>query len=381
MIDPIRLAQFMLLPGAAELVEAFASLPPGEVRESAVAHIQVLARASGWTAPNPFGGQVETARTVHTSPLRLAASTGLSSASLDGQIVERALRGFNVDAIAFAAGADGPYVESVLRKARREGGVVFPGDDEPAKRKAKPGKGHSKLKGRKLPAAPIPPPPYWWEDPQSPIWENPAYLPNLSHTGNGTLAGIGPHDRRSFKVMADAAARHGLTLRDYIAQRYEILRRVEAGEKPSDIAIDLRVSSYAVYGLLTKVGRNRLAQMVEERAKADEPVRVTEIELVPAAVPIRRDKIRPTPANRAASAKASLEIAAKRWGFETAEDYEAARIRARDLRLRGIAPAHVANMLGVPHGFIRATLTHWRERGVEWPPIDIRAHERDEAAA
>jgi len=35
-IDPIRLAQFMVLPGAAELVEAFAALPPGEVRDSAV---------------------------------------------------------------------------------------------------------------------------------------------------------------------------------------------------------------------------------------------------------------------------------------------------------------------------------------------------------
>ena len=35
-IDPLRLAQFMVLPGAAELIEAWASLPPGEIRDSAV---------------------------------------------------------------------------------------------------------------------------------------------------------------------------------------------------------------------------------------------------------------------------------------------------------------------------------------------------------
>ena len=45
-IDPLALAQFMILPGAAELVEAFSVLPPGDVRDSVVSHAQVLACAA-----------------------------------------------------------------------------------------------------------------------------------------------------------------------------------------------------------------------------------------------------------------------------------------------------------------------------------------------
>jgi hypothetical protein len=266
MIDPVRLAQFMLLPGASELVDAFASLPPGEVRESAVSHVQVLARASGWTPPHPFGGSYASAEVVEIAPHpRLKSVQDLRSTSLEGQIVERALKGEKPDAIAWNLNAKAAYVKSVIGKARRAG-VTFPGDDAPARTKG-PGKGRTKSgEPRKMPAAPIPPPPYWFDDPASPVWENPGLLPSLSEPARGSIAAIGPHDARSFSGMTKAAEKRGISLREYLDYKRMILRRVADGEKPVELATELGVQAFEVYGLLAKCGAGRLQQMLAREA-------------------------------------------------------------------------------------------------------------------
>jgi hypothetical protein len=364
MIDPVRLAQFMLLPGASELVEAFASLPPGEVRDSAVAHVQVLARASGWTAPHPFGERVQQARVVRSDPPRLTSAVGekLSATSLEGKIVERALRGESVDAIVWNTEASPDYVERVLRKARRVGGIVFPGDDAKPATKAKK-KPPASRKPAKFAPAPAPKPPYWWEDPASPIWDNPSLLPSMAER-EASLSGVGPTDTRGFATMTKAAKEHGLTLRQYIARRLDIIARTERGEAPVAIshALKLRTPS-EVYGLLARVGRNRLRVMLE--AAAAEP------ELA------KPEPAPPTIDPRGLSNKVD---AARRWGFESLEDYEACRARVRELRLRGVAPAHIAHLVGQPWKFVRNTLDTYRLAGQQWPPVDIVAHEREAVA-
>jgi len=359
MIDPVRLAQFMLLPGASELVEAFASLPPGEVRESVVSHAQVLARASGWTPPNPFAERVEHARVVRSDPPRLSSSVGqnLAAASLEGQIAERALRGESVDAIAWNTSASVGYVERVLKKARREGGIVFPGDTgaKPAKAKKPP----ASRKGRKMPAAPVPAPPYWWENPASPIWDNPSLLPHMAGR-EFNLSGVGPLDTRAYGTMAKTAARRGMTLRQYIAQRLEVLERHKRGETPVAIATDLNLRDHEVYGLLARVGLNRLAVM--QRAEPEPPpTPVTLADIDPRGMPGKID-------------------AAQRWGFESVEDYERARERIRELRLRGVAPAHIAHLVGQPWKFVKNVLDGYRQAGQQWPPVDIAAHDREAVA-
>ena len=53
-IDPLRLAQFMVLPGAAELVEAFSAIRPGPLRDSIVHHARMIAENDGRNPPGAF---------------------------------------------------------------------------------------------------------------------------------------------------------------------------------------------------------------------------------------------------------------------------------------------------------------------------------------
>ena len=384
-IDPLQMAQFFALPGAAELVEAFSAIPPGELRDSAVSHVQVLARHSGWVPDTPFGvGQPERLA-PSAAPKRLASpfSEDLKSASAEGQMIERALRGEASASIAADLGCGVGLIERLKNKARKEGGLVFPGDTA-----SKPGK--AKAKGRKnyVPdKMPVPPPPYWWEDPASPIWENGKLLPHYSDKADGSMAGLGPLDVRSYTTMSNAAARNGMTLRQYLAQRFEIIRRVDRGEKPTQVAIDLRINAFAVYSLLTKVGRGRMAEGVAAHYAAEavavkhgapevakvEPV--VEATVLPPAKPGNR--------NGPASALAARIAAAKKWGFESLDAYEAARVQVRDLRLKGIGPKEIGEQMKQPNEFVRAAMSYWRGLGVEWPeptfseqvqPVDRKRH-------
>jgi hypothetical protein len=365
----------MVLPGAAELVEAFAALPPGEVRDSAVSHVQVLAKACGWIAPNDIRVGEQPGAVEHHLPPRLPSpfAEGLQSRTVEGQIVERAMRGERPEHIADDMRVKLGLVIRLMAKARKEGGVAFPGDaDQPAT--AKKPKGKLKRQGAgKLFGVPVPPPPYWWEDPLSPIWDNPSMLPTLSESGNGTMAGLGPLDSKSFKVMSEAAGRHGMTLRQYIAQRYEILRRIEAGDMPSAVAIDMRVTGYTVYGLLTKVGRNRMAVMMAEKTAADGLG-------ADGASPHRGEaQGQPTGTPGAAAGGrhgqnwSDPRRGPERWGFPDLDSYEAARLRVRNLRLQGVGPGLIAEQIDMPIPFVKNALDHWQDQGAKWPAITKQA--------
>jgi hypothetical protein len=401
LIDPIRLSQFMALPGAAELVEAFAALPPGEVRDSAVSHVQVLARACGWTPPAPFDGRmgrVEVLAATPATPRRLPSpfAESLVATSLEGQIVERVLRGEAPHAVADDLGLKLGLVVQAMAKARREGGVVFPGDDaKPAKAapgpKPKRRKGFA-INGRRLPLMmPVPPGPWWWEDPASPVWDNPKLLPTNVERAEGSMAGLGPHDTRNYATMTRAAATRGQTLRQYLAQRFEVLRRIEAGETPVQVSLSLRITPYEVYGVLAKVGRGRMATAAARAAEAAAPAEAAAQAAEPAPAPLAPEVAEspppatPAPGNRQreASAIAARTMAAAKWGFPDLAAYEHARARVRDLRMTGLAPAHIAIRLKQPHNFVKNAVDYWHGLGVTWPPIDIRAldrHERTEAA-
>lgn len=399
-IDPIRLAHFMVLPGAAELVEAFASLPPGEVRDSAVSHVQVLARACGWT-PEPFRMEPQVARVVPSEPRRLTSpyAEGLRAQSPEGQIVERALRGEGVHTIAADLGVKLIIVTRTLEKARKEGGVVFPGDGNPGKGKA----AKKRVAGARYNAAgrriaepwPVPPPPYWWEDPNSPVWEDPTSLPPQVAKAPPGPAGFGPLDRRSYATTLNAAKRKGHTMRDHMAQRWDILRRINAGETPTEVALALGIVPYSVYGLLSAIGQSRMTMAVAAQREAEEraasepeppptPPHQEEPESPSVAAPGPPEasaEIPPTPEHRQASAHAARELAAHKWGFVSVEAYDHTRLRVRHLRMQGMAPALIAQRIGQPHKFVKNALDFWRDTGVQWPPIDINAQPQETAAA
>ena len=391
-IDPLQLAQFMILPGASELVAAFSAIPPGPVRDSVVNHAQVLAVASGWTPPIPFvmdaGGRVA----PKTEPRRLTSpyAEGLSAKSLDGQIVERLLRGEADHVVADDLGVGLGVIVRLKAKARREGRIVFPGDgDEKPKAwktsvKKDAAKGKRKLNLAKLP---VPDPPYWWEDPNSPVWDNPRLLPSYAESADGTLGALGPHDYRNYRTMELAAARHGLTMRQHMAQRAEIVRRIGAGERPTFVALDLRVSGYAVYSLLSKIGRGRMETLnaLADFEGADEPEPEALPEDVPEpetpsatapdpAPPVLDDEPPPdVPSPHAASALAAKKLAAARWGFESLEAYEAMRVRVRELRLRGWHSLQIEAATGQSKMFVKAAIQFWRkEQGVVFPPAPFK---------
>jgi hypothetical protein len=386
-IDPLQMAQFFALPGAAELVEAFSAIPPGELRDSAVTHVQVIARHCGWIADAPFGaGQPE--RLAPAAPKRLASpfTEDLKSASAEGQIIERALRGEASASIAADLGSSVGLVERLKNKARKEGGLEFPGDAivKPGNAKTKSKAKGDPRKGRKLEGVPIPPPPYWWEDPASPIWDNPKLLPTLSVKAEGSMAGIGPLDSRSHTTMSNAAARHNMTLRQYIAQRYEVLRRIDAGEKPVKVSIDMRISAFQVYGLLAKVGRSLMseAQSAHYAAEAKALLGRDDEAQEPTPEPVKASLLPPSkPGNKngPASAQAARIIAAKKWGFKSLEAYEASRIEVRDLRLKGHGPKAIAEQMKQSVEFVRAAMSYWRGLGVEWPEPMWTAKEQEAA--
>jgi hypothetical protein len=377
-IDPIRLAQFMVLPGAADLVDAFSAIPPGPIRDSVVHHARVLAEAAGWSAPDFSSLQPVTARVAPPKePPRLASpfAKDLVATSVEGQIVERALRGEADYVIADDMGVKLGLVVRLKAKARREGGVTFPGDDG-AKPKAATKPKTSRKGIKQTFAMPVPPPPYWWEDPQSPVWHNPRLLPALSENSTGTMAGIGPTDTRSFATMLRAAERRGMTLRQYVAQRLEIVRRVDAGEVPMAVADALRLQGAEVYGLMTKVGRGRMETM-NARPLPAEPVPEPIQEAEPEPVQAKAGK----PHYREASAVAARTAAAAKWGFADMSGYLHARDRVRELRLQGLAPAVIASRMGQPYRFVKNALDYWRDEGVAWPAIDIHQSHRVETAA
>jgi hypothetical protein len=375
----------MVLPGAAELVEAFSAIPPGPVRDSVVSHAQVLAQASGWEGPSAFGVPPPpiTAHAITSPTPRLTSpfAEGLAATSAEGQIIERALRGEADHVIAADLRVPLGLVVSLKRKARKEGRVIFPGDPGP-KPLGRPKKVARTATGKvKAFAMPIPDPPYWWEDPESPIWKNPALLPGLSASAEGTMAALGPHDAKSFRTMEGAASRRGMTLSAYIDLRTSIVRRVDGGESPQQVAFSLnsaQIGSYYVYSLLSKVGRARMATQLEKVAQDGQETAEAAERRATAKTPLaarsggsagRSSQEPMSTERRAAIGLAIRKNAAAKWGFSSVEAYEVARTWVRDKRNLGMGTQEIARRLDLPETFVKNTLAYWRDQGVEWPPI------------
>jgi hypothetical protein len=341
-VDPIRLAQFLMLPGASELIDAFSSIPPGELRDIAVTHAQVLAR-------HVNGEPQDLPARLRLAPPKLASpfTHGLKAQSMDGQIVERALRGEEPHNIAADLGVKHGYVARLMNKARKEGGVSFPGDDEARpQKKGKP----QKRTGNVIHAAPVPQPPYWWQDTDSPIWKNPKLLPGFSERPEGSMAAIGPLDVRTYATMTAAAERRGLTLREYIAQRLLIVRRVaDEGADPSVVAASVREEVVVVYALLRKVGRARMAQIVDRAT----------VMAAPNVTPL---KTRRRPGGE-------KQQGPGRWGFASEAALDEARAEVKRLRMKRMAPHDIAAQIGQPQEFVKATFDLLRKYGVKFPPL------------
>jgi hypothetical protein len=96
--------------------------------------------------------------------------------------------------------------------------------------------------------------PFWFEDPDSPVWDNPALLPSRVDVNHRSFAFAGPTSLLTFRMMESTAKRNGKTLRQYVAQRWEVAQRVLAGESPTRVAASMRLPEHFIYGVLAQVG-------------------------------------------------------------------------------------------------------------------------------
>jgi DNA-binding CsgD family transcriptional regulator len=124
-LDMVEFARFAVLPGAADLVKAFAAIPPGPLRDSVIHHAQVIAATyTGAPAqqrmPDPIG-------VLGGAPRQLATRTGrappIESQELD--IVQRRMAGQTAADIARALNIHVSTVYAALKEARR-GGLPIP---------------------------------------------------------------------------------------------------------------------------------------------------------------------------------------------------------------------------------------------------------------
>jgi hypothetical protein len=305
LLDPQRIAAFFAMPGATELVEAFSTIPPGPVRDSIVAHAQALATMSGWPTSHAAGVQygrppppepliawqgakplappqangevvwrngrpgkmiaqpayaqtradgkiIQMPASERFYPFReggrqdLKPPPDLKSASEDGRIVERVLRGETPKRVADDCRIDVHRVYALMERARREG-VVFPRD-----KKATPQQKSTAVQWVRRVISPGPGP-WWWQDPTNEIWEKGHLLPT-GVIAERSIALVGPMTSVNFRTMTSSAARRGWTLRQYVAKRLEAYERVKGGEPPVQTAAALKVPEHWVYSVLTQVG-------------------------------------------------------------------------------------------------------------------------------
>lgn len=127
-LDPIAMARFLVLPDAARLLEAFAAIPPGPLRDSVIAHAEVIAQTyssapAANRMPDPLAA-ISTPAFRSAGALPSAVSrTGRAppTESPEAAVVKMRLAGRPVTEITEALGITTSAVYTALRAARKAG--------------------------------------------------------------------------------------------------------------------------------------------------------------------------------------------------------------------------------------------------------------------
>lgn len=177
-LDPIQMARFFALPGAFRLMSAFSRIPPGALRDSVIAHAEVMAveydgaRAGGAPIPDPLAVMAALAPPVAPAPEQAALpAPNRRGASVEEQVVRmRMQKKTSIEIAESMAGLSRQKVDVILNMARKAG-TKFPALPK------------TKLEGKRFVSD----------------------MKELSQTGYG--------------AMRDAAARRGKTVEQWMAAR------------------------------------------------------------------------------------------------------------------------------------------------------------------
>ena len=127
-IDPVMMARFLVLPRADELLEAFALIPPGRLRDTVVEHAKALAEAhSNVPAAHRFPDPLPAALGQPQAPRALPRRTEHEPPTSDPKTkaVQMRLEGKQAWQVAKATGLTISAVYAAITDARKAG-VQFP---------------------------------------------------------------------------------------------------------------------------------------------------------------------------------------------------------------------------------------------------------------
>jgi hypothetical protein len=192
-IDLLNMARFLVLPGAADLLTAFAAIPPGALRESVIAHARVIAQTyAGAPAEMHMPDPLLTAAQAAPAPPALPKPARAPKTAEEAIMAQR-LAGAHPADIARTLSTTRLKVDAVLREARAAG---------------------VKLPPPKTNTAP------------------PAKMFPLK------MADVDP---RGAGVIRIAAAKRGMTIEQYIRARSEFVRLRRAKQPMDEIAKAIRI--------------------------------------------------------------------------------------------------------------------------------------------
>lgn len=345
-IDPIALARFMVLKGAAELVDAFSAIPEGALRESIVSHAQAIAftydeaRQSGAPIPDPLEVAMRTVQPRTGRPqLALPAAEGSGYPRINGAdeprprhkgvktqtpaatAVKLRLQGRSPAEIATELEMDLADVTDAL-KAARKAGVKFKALDKPP-----PGE-------RKRSAA------------YNTDW---AVMPKNARSRVEQAAvtlSLDPHRYLSLKALLLTMKQAGAPWSDVVQACHPV---------PEEILERWVYQARAAGHRITTPGEDREAAEALPPAPPPEP-------------PAKR-YFPPLDALRGPD-KAAVERAAQRRGI-TPQEYADRRERILCLRMKGVPPMKIEKELGESGTAVKDIIAHAAHRfGVTFPPVD-----------
>jgi hypothetical protein len=339
-LDPITLARFMVLPGAAELIAAFSAIPPGRLRETVIQHAQALADAheaapAHQRAPDPlavFGAAPVARRPALPRPAQTPAAAPVTQDTPPAKVrtqdpgvkaVELMLAGVPVHKAAEETGLTFKEVFAA-RKAGRAAGLKFPD-----------------------------------------VRSKPHTVQVYNSHFDTSPKSLSPTVQRT---MMRAAESRGISLDAYMARRKLALEMAQAGRHFRAI-MEATKESRTTLGNWFSVARGAghyVPYMVDTVSPADAP-NVRPVESPAEVVNItaaRKTRSRATNLNfivsdseARAGNRHQIDLAARALGLDR-EGYFALREKALGLYRQGIGPSEVAKTLGIGN----KQSNNWRDR-------------------
>lgn len=327
-IDPVTLARFMVMPGAAALVEAYSRIPPGPLRESIISHAQVMALT--------YDGAPVANRMPDPLLLAAGASPQHPPPALDGpksrapklaspaaRAVELRLSGIRAARIAQRLNMPKMEVEAALADARAAG-LKFPRD--PPSGRA----GHVTSTG---------------------------YLTRMEDLGG-----------RERAVMDKAARSYGIKLERYLELRALLVELRKKNTPIEELAVALKPLRVEVIWRLITQARNAGID-IPARLDFDDAEFTPIVEPTPEPGPAAPRRFYPPFAELSGGSRAAITNGARSRGIEP-EAYHELRELILTLRMQGMSPSAIERQTGEGRAVTDIIQQAGRVLGLVFPPVD-----------